>query len=65
MKAFDLAMHNGVMGCAICGKPLRLAAAKNDDAGLPVHEECCLRRLNQKQAPMPPAQKSTTLAPVR
>ena len=50
MNAFPVpALHHGLMGCAICGKPLRLASAKSENGGLPVHEECYLLRLKLKQ----------------
>jgi hypothetical protein len=42
-------MQNCYMGCAICGKPLRLDAANTQD-GLPVHDECNLLRLKLKEA---------------
>jgi hypothetical protein len=42
-------MQNCYMGCAICGKPLRLDAANTQDS-LPVHEECNLLRLKLKEA---------------
>ena len=47
------AMPSGLMGCAICGKPLRLAAATSENGGLPMHEDCYLLRLRLKQATMP------------
>ena len=52
-----LDMRYGLMGCAICGKPLHLAAAKSENGGFPIHEECYLLRLKLKQATMP--QKSS------
>jgi hypothetical protein len=45
----------GFMGCAICGKPLRLATAKSDNGELPIHEECNILRLKLKQATTPPS----------
>ena len=57
------AMQYGLMGCAICGKPLRLAAAKAENGGLPIHEECYLLRLKLKQATMPPKSSETPLTP--
>jgi hypothetical protein len=33
--------------CRICGKPLALEAAKTDDDGHPVHEDCYLLKLAQ------------------
>jgi len=57
MNALDLARRNGFMGCAICGKPLRLAMAKREGGGLPVHEECFLLRAKLEQVPMPPEKK--------
>ena len=53
----------GFMGCAICGKPLRLATAKSDNGGLPIHEECYLLRLKLKQATMPQKSSETSLNP--
>jgi len=53
--------QNGFMGCAICGKPLRLAESKSDGSGWPVHEKCYLLSLEAKQAPSPP-QKTTQLS---
>jgi len=47
------ALRYGLMGCAICGRPLRLVAAKSENGGLPIHEECYLLRLKLKQATMP------------
>ena len=43
-------MQHGFMGCAICGKPLRLAVSRSEDGGLPIHEECYLLRLKLKEA---------------
>jgi hypothetical protein len=40
-------MENFYMGCAICGRPLRLEEAHAEDGGLPVHEECYVIRLKQ------------------
>jgi len=45
-------MQNYYIGCAICGKPLRLEAARTEHGDLPVHEECYLLRL--KEAAKPP-----------
>jgi hypothetical protein len=59
-------MGNGFIGCAICGKPLRLAAAKSENGGLPIHEECYQLRLKLKQAPTPcskPGETIPVLAP--
>ena len=50
----------GFMGCAICGKPLRLATAKSDNGGLPIHEECYMLRLKLKQATTVPSSKCVT-----
>jgi hypothetical protein len=44
--------QNYHIGCAICGKPLRLDSAKAGDDVLPMHEECYLLRLKLKQATM-------------
>jgi len=47
-------MVNVYMGCAICGRPLRLEEAHTEDGGLPVHEECYVpreRRATTKQEP--------------
>ncbi len=38
-------MQSYFMGCAVCGKPLRLSAAKSENGGLPAHEECDQLRL--------------------
>ena len=65
MKAFDLAMQSGFMGCAICGKPLRLATAKSQDGGLPVHEECYLLRSKLKDAQTQPAKENITSTSAR
>jgi hypothetical protein len=46
------AMQNYYIGCAVCGKPLRLKAAKAED-GLPIHEECYLLRFNLEQVTKP------------
>jgi hypothetical protein len=46
-------MQYGFMGCAICGKPLRLAASKSENSGLPIHEECYLLRLKLIEATPP------------
>lgn len=46
----DPVTQHGFMGCAICGKPLRLAASKSENGGLPIHEECYLLRLKLKEA---------------
>lgn len=43
----------GFLGCAICGKPLRLTAAKSENGGLPIHEECYMLSLKLKQATTP------------
>jgi hypothetical protein len=45
-------MQNYYIGCAVCGKPLRLKAAKAED-GLPIHEECYLLRFNLEQVTKP------------
>jgi len=54
----------GFMGCAICGKPLRLATAKSDNGGLPIHEECHMLRLKLMQATTPPAKTVIAVIPV-
>jgi hypothetical protein len=54
----------GFMGCAICGKPLRLATAKSDDGGLPIHEECHMLRLKLMQATTPPCNSVIAEIPV-
>ena len=41
---------NYYLGCAICGKPLRLASAKVGDDVLPMHEQCYLSKLTLKQS---------------
>jgi hypothetical protein len=51
-------MQNYFMGCAVCGRPLRLAESKTENGGLPAHEECCQLRLKLKQVTMPPAKES-------
>jgi hypothetical protein len=51
-------MQHGFMGCAICGKPLRLAASKSENGGLPTHEECHLLRLKLQEAPPPYSEES-------
>jgi hypothetical protein len=59
-------MGNGFVGCAINGKPLRLAAARSENGGLPIHEECYQLRLKLKQATMPcskPGETRPVLAP--
>ena len=61
MDTFEvLVMQNGFMGCAICGKPLRLAAARSENGGLPIHEECYLLRLKLKQGTVPPSKCVTS-----
>ena len=60
MSSKTPAMRYGLMGCAICGKPLHLAAAKSEDGGLPIHEECYLLRLKLKQATTPQNQARLT-----
>ena len=55
----------GFMGCAICGKPLRLATAKSDSGGgLPIHDECHMLRLKLMQATTPPANTVIGVIPV-
>jgi hypothetical protein len=54
----------GFMGCAICGKPLRLATAKSDNGGLPIHAECHMLRLKLMQATAPPAKTVIAVVPV-
>jgi ribosome-binding protein aMBF1 (putative translation factor) len=59
MKALEaVSMQNGFMGCAICGKPLRLAASKTEGSGLPVHEHCHQLRSEPKQAPSRPQKEA-------
>lgn len=53
------AMQYGFMGCAICGRPLRLATAKSEHGDLPVHEACHLLRVQLKQETMPSPKGST------
>jgi hypothetical protein len=53
----------GFMGCAICGKPLRLATAKSDNGGLPFHDECKVLRLKLKQATTPTSPPSECDSP--
>ena len=57
------AMRYGLIGCAICGKPLRLVAATTENGGLPIHEECYMLRLRLKQATPPPTSSETPLNP--
>jgi len=45
-------LKTGFMGCAICGKPLRLAEAKSENGGLPVHEECYYLKVKQASLPI-------------
>jgi hypothetical protein len=54
----------GFMGCAICGKPLRLATAKSGNSGLPIHDECHMLRLKLKQATTPPPNSAIAIIPV-
>ena len=54
----------GFMGCAICGKPLRLASAKSNNGRLPIHEECHMLRLKLMQATTPPAKTVIAVIPV-
>lgn len=62
MKAHNIpAMRYGLMGCAICGKPLRLVAAKVENGGLPIHEECYLLRLKLEASHNAPKSTETAL----
>jgi len=46
-------MQNYYIGCAICGRPIRLEEAHTGDEGLPMHEECFLLKLKLKQMTTP------------
>jgi hypothetical protein len=59
-------MKNFYMGCAICGKPLRLEQAHSGDDGLPVHEECYVlgvKRAKTKQEGTTERRKSSFQLP--
>jgi len=58
------AMRYGLLGCTICGKPLRLVAATTENGGLPIHQECYMRRLKLKQATTLPTSSETPPNPV-
>ena len=40
--------------CSICNEPVELEAAKTDEDGRAVHEECYMRRMRLKQVTPPP-----------
>ena len=58
-------MQNYYIGCAICGRPVRLAEAHIEEGDLPVHEECYLLRLKLKQLATPPAKEQAAQQSLR
>lgn len=50
-----LKSHPVVMPCSICGQPVSLEAAKADEYGRTIHEECYALKMRLKEATTPPA----------
>ena len=52
----QLASKSRFLRCALCNEPVDLRAAKTDEDGRAVHEECYLLRMQMKRAMPPPAE---------
>ena len=51
-------MGNQTVACAICSRPVSLEAAKTDDHGKPVHEDCYADKMKRELEQAPPARKA-------
>jgi len=47
-------------GCALCNEPVDLRAAKTDEDGHAVHEECYLLRMQMKGSIPPPTENPSS-----